>query len=222
MPGPPDDQVDREAASVGAPRRHSTEQILRAAETLFARNGFGGTTMAAIAEAAALPRANLQYYFSKEQLYRAVLEGILSGWLQDADLWITPERTPWEGLAGYVRAKMAWTRTRPDASRIFAGELLAGGSHIRRFLEVEVRDYVDRMDRVFRHWAATGQMRPVSGAHFLFCIWAMTQSYADFSPQMEAVLSRPDGLTSRDHDDGTTTILQLVLGGIALGFAPRG
>ena len=178
--------------------------------------------MAAIAEAADLPKANLQYYFNKEQLYRAVLEGILSKWLQDADVWITPERTPWEGMTGYILAKMEWTRVRGDASRIFAGELLAGGKQIRRFLEVEVKEYVERMDVVFRHWAATGQMRPISGAHFLFCIWAMTQSYADFSPQMEAVLGRREGLAARDYDDGTTAILQLVLGGIMFNFTPHG
>ncbi|MCQ8280008.1 TetR family transcriptional regulator C-terminal domain-containing protein [Acetobacteraceae bacterium KSS8] len=206
----------RDTGGPGAPRRHSTTQILRAAESVFARNGFGGSSMAAIAEAAELPKANLHYYFgNKEALYCAVLEDILSTWLADADLWITPERSAREGLEGYIRAKMQWTRSRADASRIFAGEMLAGGARIRHFLEGELRDYVARIGAVFAIWVANGSMRPVSAEHLLFCIWAMTQSYADFAPQMDAVLGRPSGLGPDDYGLGCDTILTLVLGGTA-------
>ncbi len=82
--------------------------------------------MAQLAAAAGLPKANLHYYFgTKEGLYRAVLEGILALWLDDAAEWIVPERHPADGLAGYVRAKMMHSRLRPDASRIFAGRTAA-------------------------------------------------------------------------------------------------
>jgi TetR/AcrR family transcriptional regulator len=198
----------------GLPRRNSTGQILRAAEAVFASSGFGGATMAAIADAASLPKANLHYYFgSKEALYRAVLEDILSTWLADADVWIVAERTAREGLEGYIRAKMAWNRSRAEASRIFAGEMLAGGAHIKHFLNVELRAHVARMETVFAHWIAAGAMRPISTQHLLFCIWAMTQSYADFAPQMESVLGRTDGLEAGDYALGCETILSLVLGG---------
>jgi TetR/AcrR family transcriptional regulator len=198
--------------AAGQPRRYSTAQILRAAESVFARHGIGGATMAAIAEAAHLPKANLHYYFgSKDALYQAVLEDILSTWLADADVWIVPERTARDGLEGYIRAKMEWTRLRADASRIFAGEMLAGGAHIRDFLANELRAHVARMETVFAHWTRTGSMRPVSPQHLLFCIWAMTQSYADFTPQMEAVLDRPHGLDDRDYRSGCETILSMVL-----------
>lgn len=209
---------DHDASAPGLPRRTSTMQILRAAEGVFARSGFGATTMSAIADAAGLPKANLHYYFrSKELLYRAVLEDILSTWLGDADVWIVAERTPREGLTGYIRAKMAWTRSRADASRIFAGELLSGAAHIRHFLEHELRTHVERMDQVLGHWTRSGLMQPVATRHLLFCIWAMTQSYADFSPQMEAVLGRSQGLRSEDYEAAGSTILRLVLAGCGIG-----
>jgi TetR/AcrR family transcriptional regulator len=193
-------------------------QILRAAEAVFARNGFGGATMSAIAEAAALPKANLHYYFgSKELLYRAVLEDILSTWLADADVWIVPGRTPHEGLGGYIRAKMAWTQSRSDASRLFAGEMLTGAPHIRHFLGFELRAHVERMARVFAHWVEQGLMQPVPAEHLLFCIWAMTQSYADFAPQMEAVLGRAHGLRPDDYAAACDMILRLVLQSCAIG-----
>jgi TetR/AcrR family transcriptional regulator len=206
--------------AAGLPRRLSTAQILRAAEAVFARHGFAGATMMAIAERAGLPKANLHYYFrSKEQLYRAVLEDILSTWLADADEWITPGREPAEALEGYIRAKLVLSRTRADASRIFAGEMLAGAPHVRQFLGIELRAHVERLEAVFAGWIQAGRMRPVSGKHLMFCIWAMTQSYADFSVQMQGVLGRRDGLEPADYDEAARTVLQLVLGG-AVDAAP--
>ena len=55
-------------------RQANEALILAAAERVFAGAGFGGATMAAIAEAAGLPKANLHYYFgSKQALCRTVL-----------------------------------------------------------------------------------------------------------------------------------------------------
>jgi TetR/AcrR family transcriptional regulator len=51
------------------------EAILAAAEDLFARHGFEGTSMQRIGEAAGVARSTPAYFFgSKEDLYRAVLD----------------------------------------------------------------------------------------------------------------------------------------------------
>src|SRR3984893_9806192 len=124
-------------------RQTSVEHILAATEPVFAKYGYEGATMAQLAAAAGLPKANLHYYFgTKEGLYRAVLEGILALWLEDAAAWITPDRHPADGLGGYVRAKMAHSRLRPHASRIFAGELLRGAPHTMLYLGIELRHRV--------------------------------------------------------------------------------
>ena len=102
--------------------------------------------MAEIAAEAGLPKANLHYYFgTKERLYRAVLERILTQWLDAAAEWIVPERDPAEALGGYVRAKLLDARTRPGASRIFAGEVLRGAPLLMPFLRGELRRRVDAM-----------------------------------------------------------------------------
>ena len=55
-------------------RQANKALILAAAERVFAGAGFGGATMAAIADATGLPKATLHYYFgSKQALYRTVL-----------------------------------------------------------------------------------------------------------------------------------------------------
>jgi TetR/AcrR family transcriptional regulator len=194
-------------------RQASVDQILAAAEGVFAQYGFEGATMAQLATAAGLPKANLHYYFgTKERLYRAVLEGIMAMWLEDAAAWITPDRHPAEGLAGYVRAKMAHTRARPQASRIFAGELLRGAPRIMRYLGLELRRRVEALAPVIAGWSDAGLMDAIHPMHLMFCIWAMTQTYADFDVQIRAVLGKV-ALDEAEFAVATETVVKLVLKG---------
>lgn len=194
-------------------REVNTRRILEATEPVFAVHGYAGASMSRLAGASGLAKANLFYYFgSKDGLYRAVLEGILGQWLDDAAVWIVEERGPAEGLAGYIRAKMAMTRQRPHASRIFAAELLRGAPHIRKYLTGELRERVTDLSRVIRAWSADGLMDPIDPRHLLFDIWAMTQTYADFGTQICAVLDKRK-LVESDFQLAAETIIRLVLKG---------
>jgi hypothetical protein len=64
-------------------------------------------------------------------------------------------------------------------------------------------------------WAASGAVRPISAADLFFCIWAMTQAYADFSSQM-TIMKQKRQLEQIDYDAAKATIVQLVLGGLGL------
>ncbi|GBQ51720.1 TetR/AcrR family transcriptional regulator [Acidomonas methanolica] len=201
------------------PREMAEAQILEAAELEFGRSGFDGASMAGIARAAGLPKANLHYYFgTKEALYRAVLENTLTDWLADAELWLTPARAAREGLRGYVLAKLVFSRDRPHASRLFAHEMLQGAHHIRFYLSTTLRAHVALIGRTFALWAQRGQMHKVDTPHFMFALWAMTQAYADMSAQMAAVLDRP-ALLPEDFERGAATILGLLLNEPSLGMA---
>ena len=196
----------------GAVRREATAAILAAAERVFSRGGFAGARMAEIAAEAGLPKANLHYYFgTKERLYAAVLEDIVTQWLEAASHWIVPERHPAEALAGYVQAKLADARARPGASRIFAAELLRGAPLLMPFLAGELRRRVETMGRVIDGWSASGQMDKVAPAHLFFSIWAMTQTYADFDVQVRAVLGSDDD--EQIFAAATATVTAFVLKG---------
>ena len=118
----------------GQIRQTNERVILAAAESIFARAGFGGATMAAIAEASGLPKANLHYYFgSKDALYREVLAAILRDWLAPTHC-ITVEVDPRTALEQYIRAKMALSALRPDGSKVFANELLHGAPVVKELL----------------------------------------------------------------------------------------
>jgi len=201
----------------GRLRRARVARILEAAVQVFAAKGFEGTTTTDIAERAELPKANIHYYFgTKEKIYRAVLDDILDIWLDEADHWITRERTPREALEGYIRSKIALSRDKPEASRIYANELLSGAVFLKPYLNFALRDRVKTLSAVVTEWIARGDMRPIEPAHLLFCIWAMTQTYADFAVQIGAVLGKPS-LDDNVFEVAGQTISALVVDSLILG-----
>ncbi|MBA4257036.1 MAG: TetR family transcriptional regulator [Polaromonas sp.] len=199
----------------GQIRQANQALILEAAERVFAGAGFGGATMAAIAEAAGLPKANLHYYFgNKKELYRAVLDRTLRDWLAPTD-GITPEADPATALASYIRDKMRQSAQRPHASRVFANELLHGAPELSDLLHSHLSPLVRAKAAVVDGWIAQGRMAPVDSVHLFFTIWSATQTYADFDVQVRAVLGRTE-LTQADHERATRHVVDLVLRGCGL------
>ncbi len=202
-------------ATKGQIRQVNEAVILAAAERVFAGAGFAGATMAAIAELAALPKANIHYYFgSKEALYRKVLARILQDWLVPAQ-GITPAADPRQSIERYIRAKMALSAQRPDASRVFANELLHGAPVLKALLGTELRELVLTKAAVVDGWIAHGRMAPVDSIHLFFTIWAATQTYADFAVQVSAVLGHAS-LSAPDHARATEHVVSLILRGCGL------
>ena len=202
-------------ASKSQIRQANEALILLAAEHVFAGAGFGGATMAAIAEVAGLPKANLHYYFgAKQDLYRTVLARTLTDWLLPAEV-ITPDADPRQAIEAYSRAKMALSKLRPHASKVFANELLHGAPVAKTLLATELRDLVRTKAAVIQGWINQGRMAPVNPVHLFFTLWAATQTYADFDVQVCAVLGHPE-LTAQDHRQATEHVVSLLLRGCGL------
>jgi TetR/AcrR family transcriptional regulator len=203
----------------GRPRQPRGESaraaLLGAAERVFARAGFNGATTAAIAALAGVPKANLHYHFgSKHELYHEVLARTLHDWLVPMDSLVA-EAEPRIALAAYIRAKMAMSAARPDASRVFANELLHGAPVLGELMRTELRATVRNKARVIEGWVKTGRMAPVDATHLFFTIWAATQTYADFEVQVRAVLGRTR-LSGRDHQRAAEHVTTFVLRGCGL------
>ena len=184
--------------------------ILGGAERVFARAGFEGATMMQIADEAGVPKPNLHYYFgSKLDLYRAVLDRVLHDWLDPTDVFVA-DAQPRAALETYVRRKMALAFERPDASRVFANELLHGAPVIGELLRGELRATVVDKARVIDGWIAAGKIAPLDSTHFFFTLWACTQTYADFDVQIRAVMG--DAALGEDAQRRATEhVLRVVL-----------
>lgn len=166
------------------------ELILAAALEVFAAAGYRGATVDQIAQRCGLSKPNLLYYFRrKEDIYAAVLQKTLAEW-GDTLQALDPEGDPQEEISGYIRRKLRLSRDNPQASRLFANEILQGGRAIDDFLKGPVRSLLHEKAAVIKTWMQDGKLACMDPYHLIMAIWATTQHYADFDVQVRAVLDR--------------------------------
>jgi len=193
-------------------QKKNRKVILDAALEVFSAYGFRGATIDRIAEKAGLSKPNLLYYFpSKEAIYVAVLEDTLEFWLAPLAA-LDPAGDPIEQIGHYIAAKLEMSRRRPAASRLFANEILHGAPAIGAFLKGPLKELVDREAEVISTWIAEGKLAPVDPRHLIMMIWAVTQHYADFDPQVQAVLG--PAASRRRFEAARETVLGVMLEGL--------
>lgn len=188
--------------------------ILRGAEVVFAEFGYKGATMDRIASQCGLSKQNLLYYFSsKELLYRVVLQNIVDIWLERMVFAEDRNACPEEVIETYIRGKLQLSHDYPQASRVFAQEIISGAPIIRDYLKNHLKPLFDRDVELVRTWVKEGQLKDIEPEHLFISIWAMTQTYADFAAQIELVLNKKKLLQS-DFDRATKFLTAMVINGI--------
>lgn len=196
-------------------RKDNLEQILIVAEQLFAENGFSGTTIAAIAAQADLPKANVLYYFkSKDALYQSVLSQQLTVWMKNMEE-MSADQHPSIALRHYILQKMRQSKDHPNASKIFAAEILHGAPFLRELLKTDLKQQFEKTCQVFRIWMSKQWMDPVNPEHLLFMLWSSTQGYADYALQSSLLLDK-EALEESDFEAGAELITHLVLKGCGI------
>ena len=206
-------QFQSKTFSKNSKRENKKALILKSAERVFARRGFRGARLAEIADEANLPKTNILYYFeSKEQIYRAVCQDVLDVWL-NALGDISDDAEPDQALERYIKAKMDLSLKRPEASKVFAMEIISGAPMISDYLSKDLKSWVDKQVSVFEVWKVQGLIRDVSPTHVLFMIWAVTQTYADFQTQIKAVLGTKT-IDKGEFDKAVATITEVMLRGL--------
>jgi TetR/AcrR family transcriptional regulator len=92
--------------------------------------------------------------------------------------------------------------------------MIQGAPLLRDELDRELRALVEKKSAVIRAWIEAGKLAPVDAHHLIFALWAVTQHYADFGVQVQA-------LTGRTLDDAAffeqtvENVQRIVLQGIA-------
>lgn len=190
--------------------------IVTEAVRVFAECGYEGASIATVADNAGLSKQNLMYYFpTKQALYQRVLDDVLDEWLDRMDNLADPEQDPRDVLRAYIQAKLRFSREQPWASRVYAMEVIGGAQLYGEQIQNRVVPLLRKDIEVFERWIGEGKIAPINATHLLFAIWAMTQSYADFSAQMALVLNRKQ-LTRKDFDDAEKMITDMVLSAVAI------
>jgi TetR/AcrR family transcriptional regulator len=193
-------------------RKINEERITTAAITAFASKGAHGTTIAEIAASLDMPTATVHYYFrNKGTLYDAVLQQIVHLWfskiagIEDGD-------DPLDELEKYVRSKMEFSRQYPEASRIFASDILGGHANILKKVETEIRPIVAKKCRLIDGWIKAGRLRPIDPLNLFFMIWGITEYYANFASEISVFF---DGkpMPDAEFEKAVRTVVDLIVNG---------
>jgi TetR/AcrR family transcriptional regulator len=192
------------------------DRILDAALSAFAQHGLRGTRIERIALTAGMSKTNLLYYFrTKDELYRAVL-------VRTLEIWLAPLREldassdPAQSLTRYIEQKLDLSRRFPEASRLFALEIMQGAPHLASLLSTDLADLVGRKVAIISGWVEQGRLAPIDPHHLLFMIWAVTQHYADFATQIAMLTGK--GLSDEEFFAATR---EAVVGTILRGVLER-
>lgn len=121
----------------------TSSQIREAAMRFFARDGFDGTPLQAIADEVGITKQTLLYYYpSKEELRRAVLGQLIEHWRQtlprllDA---VTSGHGKFEALTGEL---VRFYQTDPDRARLILREMLDRPDDMRVLLVEGLRPWL--------------------------------------------------------------------------------
>lgn len=185
--------------------------IERAALEIFSRDGFRGATVDAIADAAGMSKPNLFNYFpTKDDVYRSLMEGLLEDWLAPL-VDLDPSGEPIEQIAAYITRKIELARDFPLESRLFANEMIRGAPILQDMLAGELKLLVDEKATVIQGWIDEGRLNAVDPHHLIFAIWATTQHYADFDIQVRSIL---DDNTENRFNGAATALIKIFLDGL--------
>jgi TetR/AcrR family transcriptional regulator len=200
-------------------RKINEERIVAAAITAFANKGAHGTTIAEIAASLDMPTATVHYYFRhKGALYDAVLQQIVHLWfskiasIEDGD-------DPLAEIEKYVRSKMEFSRNYPEASRIFANDILGGHPNILSKVDLEIRPIVAKKCKLIADWINKGLLRPIDPLNLFFIIWGVTEFYANFASEI-GVFYRGGRMTEVGFETAVESVVSLVIQGCRPTSAP--
>ena len=163
----------------------TSNNILEAALAVFARDGFDGASLPAIAKAASTGHPLIHYHFgSKENLWRAAVDyafgdlAVGMATLQSA----ATDLTPLDALRLLLRGFAQFTARHPLHTLIILNEVRTGGDRFDWMVERHLRPLHERLDRTIEAAIAAGQVKPVPVAHLASIVVGATAHFFSASP----------------------------------------
>ncbi|MEM6992309.1 MAG: TetR/AcrR family transcriptional regulator [Myxococcota bacterium] len=198
--------------------QRAREQILDAAETLFADGGFHGTSVRDVAGRLSIPTASLLHHFPrKESLYGAVLERIATALgaalakvvATDAAMSATQYR---ERLVRLTRRFWRWTQSNPVHSRLLLRELLDNPARIGDARRLHLAPVVAQFAEFIRAGQDAGAFRGIDPLMFTIHLTGSTSYFVAVLPTLTRLTGRSDAALTRDYrKDLAALIERLVL-----------
>lgn len=163
----------------------TSNNILEAALAVFARDGFDGASLPAIAKAASTGHPLIHYHFgSKENLWRAAVDyafgdlAVGMATLQSA----ATDLSPLDALRLLLRGFAQFTARHPLHTLILLNEVRTGGDRFDWMVERHLRPLHERLDRTIEAAIEAGQVKPVPVAHLASIVVGATAHFFSAEP----------------------------------------
>ncbi|MBL4685268.1 MAG: TetR/AcrR family transcriptional regulator [Nannocystaceae bacterium] len=198
--------------------QRAREQILDAAEGLFADGGFHGTSVRDIAGRLGIPTASLLHHFPrKASLYGAVLERIAAALGHAlANVIATDGGTSvaeyGERLIKLTRRYWRWTQSNPVHSRLLLRECLDNPARIGEARRLHLAPVVARFAEFIRAGQQAGAFRAIDPLMFTIHLVGSTAYFVAVLPTLTRLTDRSDAVLTREYRrDLAAMIERLVL-----------
>jgi AcrR family transcriptional regulator len=133
------------------------EQILTSATRLFARRGYDGTSLSAIADEVGIRKPSLLYHFpSKEALREGVLDHVIQHWSEALPRLLSTVSSGRGRFEGLTRELLRFFDEDPDRATLVLRELMDRPDDMRARLSSGVRPWVELLADYVRQGQAAG------------------------------------------------------------------
>lgn len=183
-------------------------EVLDGATRVFARSGFKGSTMQAIAEECGVTVPTVYAYFkSKRAILEALVEQVHNEMRAPFDATLPAGLTLSQRLEMLVRAQLEWVGRRGDAL-LFLGSLPADlrVDDCGEAIDDVTVPYVAWLAEWFGRWAAPGDLGDFSPEDAAWALWGL--QHAVFERWLRSGGERP-------IEDDVGAVLRLFFGGVA-------
>jgi AcrR family transcriptional regulator len=205
----------RRSASGAGPTPNA---ILEAALQIFARDGFDGASIPAIARAASIGHPLVHYHFgSKENLWRAAVDyafGDLRAGMTAVDV-AASDLDPVETLKLLCRHFAGFTARHPQHTLLVLNEVRSGGERFDWLVETYLRPLHARVDRAIDAAVASGRIRPVPAVHLASITIGATAHFFSTAP-LVARLYDVDVHDAGVVESHTRWVLDILFDGLTL------
>jgi AcrR family transcriptional regulator len=151
-------------------------EILEAAHKVFAQNGFTGTSVEAIAQAAGIAKGTLYlYYSSKHEIYWAALRNGLVALTGELKEKLERTGTVEEKLRAFIETKLSFFERHRDFFKIYYAEFGSIASSVRKHFDEILFEQLQMLEDVLSEGQSSRTIRTVNLERTAFAIFDVTR-----------------------------------------------
>lgn len=185
----------------------SMAALCDAAEALFAKHGFAGTTLDMLVKKSGVNRAMVSYYFGgKAGLYDAVIENLVREVMEYVSEQVDSEGDLETRFRSYVDALCHAFSARPTFPAILLREYMGGQNQERPGPFAQIIQFYRRTEALYKQGFEAGQFRELDPHQLHLSLvgplifFAVTQQFrADTVDKFAADLTNPTAAAFADH-----------------------